>query len=236
MAEMSFLCLILWGAVSCGVLLAAIRWYLPVLHRCMERRSALPAGARQDSDSQGTGLPGKWSILLVVCTVMLACLCGYRTTGSADLLSNLKLLVGFCTLAVVTATDLTAMMISNEVVLCLPVSRLLFLAVELAIREENLLPRLVSSCEGAVFCFVVLLIVSKITKGGLGFGDVKLLSGLGFLIGLYAVIYTLVLSCFATLVVSVGLLLTKKKTMKDAIPMGPCIFVGYILMILLAAY
>ena len=63
-------------------------------------------------------------------------------------------------------------------------------------------------------------------KEAMGGGDVKLMSGVGALIGWQGVITTLVFASFLGLIYSVGLIIFKGKKRSDAIPFGPFLSAG----------
>ena len=78
--------------------------------------------------------------------------------------------------------------------------------------------------------------VFVITKGALGFGDVKLFGIIGLISGGFCTYSTLLVSLLVSVVVSVIGLIRKKIGRKDAIPFGPCIAIGYLVVIFLASY
>ncbi len=219
--------LLFWGVAVFAAAGATARWYLPYLRKHIEPSEG-GAGA-----AIFTGRP---LLLALLISVLLACLCGYRTAGTVDNAGMLKLLLGLCVLNVAAMTDIELMRIPNTLVLILPLARILFLASEILTEDAQTISGLISSVAGAVFCLVALLLVSVLSRGGLGLGDVKVMTALGFLLGFYTALYTLIFSCFASTAAAVLLLLTKKKTMKDAIPMGPFLYAGYVIVLLLGVY
>lgn len=72
------------------------------------------------------------------------------------------------------------------------------------------------------FFFALFLIF----KNSIGMGDVKLFALMGLYQGLESVINSIFFSLFASFLVAIVLLITKKKKRTDAIPFGPCIFLG----------
>ncbi len=84
--------------------------------------------------------------------------------------------------------------------------------------------------------FVLLAIVSILSRGSLGFGDVKLFGIIGMTCGSFGTYTTLLLSLIISVVYALIKLLTKKMSRKDSFPFGPCIAVGYILTLLLTSY
>lgn len=80
----------------------------------------------------------------------------------------------------------------------------------------------------AILCILLLWLVSRISRSGIGMGDIKLLASLGFACGaevLWTVLLLALLICTAAVFV---LLAMKKKTMKDSLPFAPFILAGYV--------
>ena len=65
-------------------------------------------------------------------------------------------------------------------------------------------------------------------QAGIGMGDIKILTALGCLIGLYGALGTLLLGQIAALIFSLGLLALRKAKLRDTIPFAPFMFVGFI--------
>ena len=76
--------------------------------------------------------------------------------------------------------------------------------------------------------FLILGIANKLSKGGIGLGDVKLLSCIGFMCDIYIVIKTLTLALLACICILGVLLILKKQTVKDHLPFAPFIHIGFI--------
>ncbi len=77
------------------------------------------------------------------------------------------------------------------------------------------------------------LLIALISKGGMGGGDIKLISVLGFILGLKKTLLNIFLSFIIGAVFSICLLLLKKKGKKDAIPFGPFINIAFIITLFL---
>lgn len=73
------------------------------------------------------------------------------------------------------------------------------------------------------------LIIALVSKGGMGGGDIKLISILGFILGLKKILLNILLSFIIGAVFSIFLLLLKKKGKKDAIPFGPFINIAFVI-------
>ena len=79
---------------------------------------------------------------------------------------------------------------------------------------------------GAIASVVIMLIIYWASRGGMGFGDVKLAFVLGVWLGLEQSLLCLLLAFILGGVVGVYLLLTGIKSRKDAIPFGPYLCVS----------
>ena len=80
--------------------------------------------------------------------------------------------------------------------------------------------------QGAMASVVIMLVIYWASRGGMGFGDVKLAFVLGVWLGLEQSLLCLLLAFILGGVVGVVLLLTGLKTRKDAIPFGPYLCVS----------
>ena len=80
--------------------------------------------------------------------------------------------------------------------------------------------------QGAMATVVIMLVIYWASRGGMGFGDVKLAFVLGVWLGLEQSLLCLLLAFILGGVVGVVLLLTGLKTRKDAIPFGPYLCVS----------
>ena len=112
----------------------------------------------------------------------------------------------------------------------------LMLVIEFIFMRESFLILLVGSLLGLIGGFLVLLVMSLITKGGIGMGDVKLISTMGFLSGIAASFYTFFAATVLCLIVTLFLLIFKLKKIKDELPFGPFLFIGYFIVILLGKF
>lgn len=78
------------------------------------------------------------------------------------------------------------------------------------------------------FAFIVIIIVSK---GGMGFGDFKLIGVLGFLLGIKKILLNIFLAFLVGSIVSIFLLVFKIKKRTDSIPFGPFICIAFMITI-----
>lgn len=225
---MAILMSFFWGAICSMSLFAALRLYIPVLQ--------LQQGVDELEKNTGRNEHVRNLIyaLFFTTSIITAMICGYISGMRQDDLINIFKMVGaLCVLSVISITDIALYKIPNACVLILLVLRIASIVPELFINDRSILQGLLNSCIAGIVSLIFLLFVSKITHGGIGLGDVKLFGAFGFLCGVNATVYTLVLSFLFSAIVSVVLLITKKKQLKDGLPMGPFIWFGFALSIIL---
>lgn len=180
-------------------------------------------------------LDGK-SVLIYCILVCVSALAGYIISkNTVSILAMVQ--IGCCYMAALAAAiiDFKTKTIPNYIPISLLCVRALVFIYEI-IFTDSALSYLVSSLIGCFLCALLLIIANRISKGGIGGGDIKLLACIGLMCGVYVVFSTLLLSLLACIVVSVILLLLKKKTSKDNLPFGPFIYLGLTIMCLFTLY
>jgi len=98
----------------------------------------------------------------------------------------------------------------------------------LALAEGRGSPAL-GAAAGAVIGFVVLFALYRVTRGGIGFGDVRLAALCGAVegfVGLERVALAVLVGFAAAGVVSLALVLARRATLRSAIPFGPFLALG----------
>ena len=79
-------------------------------------------------------------------------------------------------------------------------------------------------------CATILMSVCKLVmKDGLGAGDVKLISALGFFLGINRFIPFMVITSLVSASVAAVMVILKKMKKNDCLPFAPLVLVGYIL-------
>ncbi len=100
-------------------------------------------------------------------------------------------------------------------------------------RRETALSALISRFIGLIFCFAVFYLLARLTKGGVGPGDVKLLAALGLLLGVFETLIATLLGLLLCALTGAVLMLVRRKKKADRIPFAPFLFAGYTGMLLL---
>ena len=104
--------------------------------------------------------------------------------------------------------------------------------------NQYLFPNFVDSLIGGVIGYTIIWFIifayKKLrNKDGMGLGDAKLLSAIGFWFGWISIPFILFFSSFVALIFAVPGLLNKSKNMSSQIPFGPYIILGCVLYLLL---
>lgn len=177
----------------------------------------------------------KWWIFLGLLGTGLLFIAQAVVYPNTTIMNTIKLCILFVILFVAAIVDLKKKIIPNALILLGLGCRVFIYILEIFF-TENLKQILWNDLIGFLIGFGVLAIISVVTKQALGFGDVKLFAVIGIMSGAYATYSVLFVSVFISALVSIALLVSRKKGRKDSIPFGPCIFIGYFLVLLIGSY
>lgn len=226
-------------------LVSGLVWMVgSVLVICLTNQKYLPYLREKNEDAgEGTALQGRLRISGPRGTAVLLLLCAFfsAATGYAAAVYSLspisyaKLLFMFLILSCILVTDWELLLIPNPCVIAVLLARIAAGLMEFLLEREDAGIQAVSSLIALVLGILLLLFLKKLTRGGLGYGDVKLLSALGFLCGLRAFCFVLTLSVVLCALLSLPLIFLKKADVKDALPLGPFIYLGFGIAIMLGA-
>ncbi len=81
----------------------------------------------------------------------------------------------------------------------------------------------------AALFFVIMFIGNKVSKNGIGFGDIKLMPILALLLGLGNMLKVTLGALFIMLIVGVISIIRKKAGWKDSFPFAPYLYVAFVL-------
>lgn len=217
---MAALCSLAWAAVVAITLFILLQWYLP--HLMDESKFG-------NGEIAGIQITLKAKVFAYLASIMIAALCGYFSGVRGDAwLNACKLLLTLAVLNVISITDIKLYIIPNSCIYILLCGRCLSAILEIIIiNDGTLMTGFKNSFIAGIVTLLYLLLMAKITRGGIGYGDVKVFGAIGFLCGIGIVLYTLIISFFMCAIVSAMLLLSKRKGIKDSLPMGPFIWLGF---------
>ena len=165
------------------------------------------------------GCSGKISLiypLIEVVTGLLFALSFYVFKFDIEFITALLLI---SILMIIFVTDLTYMIIPNKVML-------FFLPFFIIIRIIQPLHPWWSSLLGAGIAFLLIAMIILISKGGMGGGDLKLFTLLGFILGIKQVMLIFLLSCLIGALLGVLLMALGKLKRKEPMPFGPFIVIA----------
>lgn len=138
---------------------------------------------------------------------------------------SIKRLALLCVIWPVAYIDFKTYRIPNTFILFGLACRVVLLPFELLF-DDQMLTYLISEVIAAGALLLACVLCALCLKGSIGFGDMKLFVVMGLLLGLDAIWSAVFTSLLISFVISAFLLITKKKTRKDAIPFGPAIVIG----------
>ena len=93
-------------------------------------------------------------------------------------------------------------------------------------------PMALNSVLAAAVFFVVFFLVRLASRGGVGYGDIKMITAAALILGIYGTFSFLLVSHVLAAVAAIALLVSKKATRKDGLPFGPFFYLGYLVTIL----
>lgn len=164
--------------------------------------------------------------LLILCGMSVALAMIYVNNTIID---NCKLIVLLTILFVVAFVDFKKFIIPNQVILFGLLVRFGFYVAEFFTDTDNFWSLLANDILALAIVVVFFIVGVFIVKNGLGMGDVKLMIVMCLYQGFNGVISSLFFSLCAAFVLSIGLLISKKKTKKDSIAFAPSILCGTVI-------
>lgn len=177
----------------------------------------------------------KWLCMFILSTASTAAIIAVQLQEMHYIFCT-KIFFVLFTLIFVCIIDSQTNTIPNILSINLFILRLVFLPFEYIYQRNVFKTLIISSLIGLFVSFLVLYFVHKITKSGFGMGDVKILSSLGFFVGISSVLTTILFAMIVAAILGVILILLKRKSRKDVMPFGPFIFIGFIISVILGVF
>lgn len=196
-----------------------------------EARSDIPAA----SDGQGNNFwkrtKEQYFVIAIAGVMMIATLLIGQFVYHAEILYTLKWQVAAGLIIPIAAIDRKAFVIPNKLLITGFVFSVLIYAVQCFTSPTLIFTIMGNSMVGALVGGGIFFIASVFVKNGVGAGDIKLFLWLGFLLAFRGVFNVLLYSMVISAVSSIVLLLLKKKTLKDELPLAPFAMAGVIISI-----
>ena len=169
----------------------------------------------------------RWKPLLLV-----ACLAGVAAgfietvVFGSELVNALQWELALSALVIAAWADLKDGVIPNWVVVPLAIAGLLVRLGWVLIGGASASAVAISAASGAVLGGGLFFVSRFITRGGVGYGDVKLFAALGLLLGFQVLFNVLLYTLIAAFVYAIFLLVTRKGKVNDRLPLGPFALIG----------
>ena len=146
---------------------------------------------------------------------------------------NLLRLVLLGTLLTAAAyIDALSHKIPNWIVLCTAAVFAGCTVLDFVLSGTDAVPMALNSVLSAAVFFVVFFLVRLASRGGVGYGDIKMITAAALILGIYGTFSFLLVSHVLAAVAAIALLVSKKATRKDGLPFGPFFYLGYLVTIL----
>lgn len=177
----------------------------------------------------------KWVIVLGV-SLLSAVAAFYLAINTEELLNQVKMSVALICLAGAGVNDYREHRIPNIFPLIMAATGVICLLIGVIIKQNGATMYIVSSAFSTVGVAVCMILAAVLSKGGIGMGDIKLMCALSLIGGVYVICGTIFFGMVGCVCAAVFLLLSKKKTLKEAVPFGPFLYIGYVTAIVLSIY
>jgi len=126
-----------------------------------------------------------------------------------------------CLFIIIFVVDLEHGLILNKVVYPGMIVALLLALYPLPWLNEPMGMRIAYAALGGAIGFAILFLIAILSRGGMGWGDVKLAALIGLATGFPMVFVALILGAILGGIVAVALLIAKKRKRRQTIPFGP---------------
>lgn len=167
----------------------------------------------------------EWALVIVM---------GILTVGMNTLLLRqhdnacftLNILTVYVIMSGLAGIDFKKKMIPNSILAVGFVIRTILLLWEWIAYPDNFKQTILSAAAGFAFGLLFLLLLSFITKHGIGYGDVKMFAWIGYCVGLFDTYSILFYSALAAASAGIFLLLFRKVERKKELPFAPFVYFG----------
>ena len=215
-------------ALSCGV-----SFWLMLRDFDNQKEAAIQAG----EENAGTAVFPKsamvYSAVCVLITVLISAFFTYMFPNNSPWV-NVKRMILLSILWPIAYIDFKTLRIPNLFVVYGLICRAVILVFEVFLENTQVWGGLISEVIAAGALLLASILCALAVKNGIGFGDMKLFLVMGLMLGLEGIWGAIFLALIVSFFIAIYVLLTKKKTRKDAIPFGPALVIGAYLSICLS--
>ena len=190
----------------------------------------------QAKETVNAGIPKAvivYSLISIILTVVIAIFFP-KLYPENSVWVNVKRMTLLALLWPLAYIDFKTYRIPNLFVIFGLICRAIIFVFELLLGNEVVWINLLSEVVAAVALLVASLLCVLVIKNGIGFGDMKLFIVMGLMLGLEGIWGAIFVALLVSFFIAAFLLISKKKTRKDAIPFGPAIVIGTYLSVFLS--
>jgi leader peptidase (prepilin peptidase)/N-methyltransferase len=126
-----------------------------------------------------------------------------------------------CLFIIIFVIDLEQGLILNKLVYPGMVVALLLALLPQAGLAQQITTRVANAALGGGIGFGIFLLIALVSRGGMGWGDVKLAALIGLATGFPLVFFAIIMGAVLGGIVAAALVIAKKRTRREAIPFGP---------------
>jgi leader peptidase (prepilin peptidase)/N-methyltransferase len=137
-----------------------------------------------------------------------------------------------CLFILVSVIDLEHGLILNKVVYPSMVVALLLALISRPWLTQWIVPGIANAAIGGAIGFALFLLIALISRGGMGWGDVKLAGLIGLATGFPLVFLSVIMAAILGGIVAVVMVITKKRQRRQTIPFGPFLAVAAMITLL----
>jgi len=137
-----------------------------------------------------------------------------------------------CLFIIIFVIDLEQGLILNKVVYPSMVVALLLALLPQSRLTLMIEPGIASAALGGAIGFGMFLLIALVSRGGMGWGDVKLAALIGLATGFPLVFLTIIMGAILGGIVAVALVIAKKRKRRQTIPFGPFLAVAAMITLL----
>lgn len=177
-------------------------------------------------DSGKDALPGKKAGLVAVAAIMTSVFNILMLQKDYSMLTRLNLGCIYTLLGTVALVDFRTHRIPNRLVLAGMAARTALLAADIYMDRDSAMGLALFALVGLAFGLGVMLLLSLLTRRGIGYGDVKLFSFIGYSLGFIDTYNVLFYSALYAAAAGIYLTAVKKQGRRTRIPFAPFIFFG----------
>jgi leader peptidase (prepilin peptidase)/N-methyltransferase len=215
--------------------LSGVSAYLLTIDHNKQEEKRLKESTGDSTETKAPWLTKPFLILGIVMTVLSI---GIAISLSLinvknSFLFNIKRIALLSLLWPIALIDYKSYRIPNIFIIAGLSYRVIIFVFELVFEYEGIWTRGLSELIAAGALGLAALLCGLVLKNSIGFGDIKLFIVMGLLLGLGGIWNSIFVSLVISFIISIVLLITKKKKRKDAIPFAPAIMIGTYLSVFL---